>query len=245
MKHKPTVQEMYQRKFRIGNKSIVMEIEDTSGMFAYDFPAMVGLSLRSVDAVLIVFSVTDRESFNQVRKIFSFSCCTIKFQVGQLRDIVMQYSCPDLPMVIVGNKTDEDESREVSKDEAEELIANDWENEYMECSAKFQENIKTIFQKLVQIANNDGEEIELVMDAPTGNRKFARRQSVQVSSLHQSNFLAHASPKKFFRRKSKSLQFEPADFEGVNKSLDNSNASSRRQSVIHSFGKMMRKTNLT
>ena len=70
LKHKPTVQEMYQRKFRMGNKSIVMEIEDTSGMFAFDFPAMVGVSLRSVDAVLIVFSVTDRESFNQVGKYF-------------------------------------------------------------------------------------------------------------------------------------------------------------------------------
>ena len=134
-------------------------------------------------------------------------------------------------------------SREVTEEEAIELIVNDWENEYIECSAKFQENIRNIFQKLVQIANNDGQEIELVMDEPTGNRKYERRQSVQVGSLYQGNLLSHASPKRFFRRKSKSLQFEPADFEVVAKSAENSNTNSRRQSIIQNFGKILRKTN--
>ena len=49
-KTKPTVQEMYQRSFQMGDSLITLEIEDTSGMFAYDFPAMVGVSLRSRDS---------------------------------------------------------------------------------------------------------------------------------------------------------------------------------------------------
>ena len=46
-KTKPTVQEMYQRTFQMGDNQITLEIEDTSGMFAYDFPVMVAVSLRS------------------------------------------------------------------------------------------------------------------------------------------------------------------------------------------------------
>ena len=88
-KTKPTVQEMYQRSFQMGDSLITLEIEDTSGFFAFDFPAMVGVSLRSADAVLIVFSVTDQDSWESL---------------GRLRDIVMEYGRPDIPMVIAGNK---------------------------------------------------------------------------------------------------------------------------------------------
>ena len=58
-KYKPTIQEMYQRSFLMNEKSLILEIEDTSGMFAFDFPAMFGISLRSADVVLLVFSVDD------------------------------------------------------------------------------------------------------------------------------------------------------------------------------------------
>ena len=44
---------------------------------------------RSADAVLIVFSLTDQESWDSL---------------GQLRDIVMEYGRPDIPLVIAGNK---------------------------------------------------------------------------------------------------------------------------------------------
>ena len=60
---------MYQRMFLMGDKSIMLEIEDTSGMFAYDFPAMVAVSLRCADAVLLVFSVTDQEQWNNLIEI--------------------------------------------------------------------------------------------------------------------------------------------------------------------------------
>ena len=90
-KYKPTVQEMYQREFLIGDGRVLLEMEDTSGFFAYDFPAMLDVSLSSADVVLLVFSVTDPESFDMA---------------ANLRDMVMQGKGPDTPMVIVGNKTD-------------------------------------------------------------------------------------------------------------------------------------------
>ena len=37
-------------------------------MISPDFPVMVGVSLRSVDAVLLLFSVTNRDSYDQVQR---------------------------------------------------------------------------------------------------------------------------------------------------------------------------------
>ena len=51
-RYKPTVQEMYQRDFMNGDNRILLEIEDTSGFFAYDFPAMLDVSLSSADNVI-------------------------------------------------------------------------------------------------------------------------------------------------------------------------------------------------
>ena len=61
-----TVEEMYRGEFEVGSTKFTLDIEDTSGTFAWDFPAMVEVSLGHADAVLLVFSVGDRESFEQV-----------------------------------------------------------------------------------------------------------------------------------------------------------------------------------
>ena len=58
---------MYRGEFEVGSTKFTLDIEDTSGTFAWDFPAMVEVSLGHADAVLLVFSVGDRESFEQVR----------------------------------------------------------------------------------------------------------------------------------------------------------------------------------
>ena len=60
---------MYRGEFEVGSTKFTLDIEDTSGTFAWDFPAMVEVSLGHADAVLLVFSVEDRESFEQVGEI--------------------------------------------------------------------------------------------------------------------------------------------------------------------------------
>ena len=136
-KYKATVEEMYRGEFEVGNVKLSLDIEDTSGTFAYDFPAMVDVSIASVDAVILVFSVEDSESFEQV---------------AFLRDMVMKSRGPDMPMVVVGNKTDME--RKVVKVETEALVQCDWENGYIECSAKLNENIENIFKELLNQARS-------------------------------------------------------------------------------------------
>ncbi|XP_023322433.1 GTP-binding protein Rheb homolog isoform X2 [Eurytemora carolleeae] len=93
---------------------------------------MIGVSLHSADAIIIVFSVDEIESFEEARR---------------LRDLVMSTKGPDSPIVIVGNKTDLD--RKISKEETEAIVLFDWENGYVECSAKLNTNIQDIFKEVL------------------------------------------------------------------------------------------------
>ena len=55
-------------------------------------------------------------------------------------------------MVIVGNKTDLE--RTTSKEELEATVMFDWENGYVECCAKDNVNISTVFKELLNQARS-------------------------------------------------------------------------------------------
>ena len=129
---------------------------------------MVNVSLGHADAVLLVFAVDDRESFEQV---------------AHLRDMVMKSRGPDMPIVIVANKTDK--QRELDQIETETVVLMDWENGYVESSAMLNKNIGQIFKELLHQARS---EIRLLSGLPkegllalsSGNVNMKRRQSLPV-----------------------------------------------------------------
>jgi len=131
--YKETLEEMYRGDFEIQGNSLTLNILDTGGNYVYDFPSMVRVSLSQAQAFIIVFSVGDIESFNEA---------------GRLRDLVMSIKGPDAPIVIVGNKIDAD--RVVEKEETEAIVELDWENGYVECSAKQNINIQEIFKEVLK-----------------------------------------------------------------------------------------------
>lgn len=89
-KYKRTVEEMHHGQFTVDGVKIDLDILDTSG--AYEFPAMRALSISSADAFVLVYSVTDPESFQQAAAI---------------RDqIIDTKHTADVPIVVVGNKLD-------------------------------------------------------------------------------------------------------------------------------------------
>ena len=93
---------------------------------------MFTCSLASADAVLLVYSVAELDTFDEV---------------SRLRDLVQQQRGDSLPLVVVGNKTDLE--RNISKEEAEATVNLDWENGYVECCAKDNQNIQAIFRALL------------------------------------------------------------------------------------------------
>ena len=136
--YKPTFQEMYKVNLEVGCRKLSLNIEDTSGTFMSEFPAMAKVSLATADVVLLVFSLNNEESFEQV---------------AVLRDMVMENRGPDMPIVIAGNKMDLD--RKLDEKETEGVVECDWENRYVECSAKLDQNINEVFKELLRQASDE------------------------------------------------------------------------------------------
>lgn len=89
-KYKRTVEEMHHGRFTVDGVKVDLDILDTSG--AYEFPAMRALSISSADAFVLVYSVTDPETFQQAAAIRD--------------EIVGTKRTVDVPIVVVGNKLD-------------------------------------------------------------------------------------------------------------------------------------------
>jgi small GTP-binding protein len=113
--HQKTLQEIYCGVFDLSGDRIILDIEDTSGTFAQDFPARLEVSLTSTDAVLLVFDVTDDDSFEEV---------------SRLRDLISSMeNCTSVPIIVLANKTDL--KWNLSADELEATVHLDWECGYV------------------------------------------------------------------------------------------------------------------
>ena len=133
--YKETVEELHRGQYEVHGKHLTLDILDTSG--SYEFPAMRTLSISTGDAFVLVYSVGDEESFDEVKR---------------LRDQVLQQKAgsDQVPIVIVGNKADiDDNARVISPLAAETTVNIDWGNGYVEASAKDNFNIVGIFKELL------------------------------------------------------------------------------------------------
>lgn len=57
----------------------------------------------------------------------------------------------DVPMVLVGNKCDLEDKRQVTHEDATSLAKKKFKGHYFECSAKLAKNINELFTKLVEL----------------------------------------------------------------------------------------------
>ena len=115
------------KNIEIDNKKIKLQIWDTAGQER--FRTITTSYYKGAHAILIVFDITDRESFEHVR---NWMADIDKFaKEGVLR-------------ILVGNKCDLENSRQVRKEEGNE-IANKYGIKYIETSAKETTNIEDLF----------------------------------------------------------------------------------------------------
>ncbi|KAM9817915.1 GTP-binding protein Rhes-like [Syngnathus typhle] len=136
-KHRRTVEELHSREYDIGGAKITVEILDTSG--SYSFPAMRKLSIQNSDAFALVYAVDDPESLEVVK--------SLREEILEIKED--KYT----PIVVVGNKTDRGGERRVSEDDVLSIVEMDWNNSYLEASAKDNVNVVEVFKELLQQAN--------------------------------------------------------------------------------------------
>lgn len=91
---------MHHGDFNVNGVRLTLDILDTSG--EHEFPAMRALSMQSADAFILVYDITDVNSFSEVR--------ALRDQIHEIKESTA------VPIVVVGNKVDlaETGARQVS-----------------------------------------------------------------------------------------------------------------------------------
>lgn len=98
---------------------------------------MQRLSISKGHAFILVYSITSRQSLEELKPIYE-QICQIKGDVESI------------PIMLVGNKNDENQNREVDSSEGE-AMAKKWKCAFMETSAKLNHNVKELFQELLNL----------------------------------------------------------------------------------------------
>ncbi|XP_055371953.1 ras-related protein Rap1 [Condylostylus longicornis] len=171
-KYKRTVEEMHQGNFSLNGVNLILDILDTSG--SYEFPAMRALSISSAEAFILVYDVTDTNTYEEVR--------AIRDQIHEIKGTTA------VPIVVVGNKIDlaerDENLREVEHEMTENVVTVDWENGFVEASALKNQNITQIFKELLSQA-------KITYNLSPALRR-RRRQSLPPNQMGHNN--GHGTP---------------------------------------------------
>ncbi|KAI1727610.1 ras family domain-containing protein [Ditylenchus destructor] len=132
----PTVEDTYTQRYLYILETFLRQCIGTTG--SHQFPAMQRLSISKGHAFVIVYSVTSRQSLEELGPII----LTLKEVKGE--QIV------EVPIMLVGNKKDESQKREVSIETGQKL-ADRWGCGFIETSAKTNDNITELFQNLLAL----------------------------------------------------------------------------------------------
>ena len=116
---------------KIDDKLFKIEILDTAG--EDDYPQMLDMWINFGQGFLLVFAINDKNSFDLIP--------------SKIERIIKGKHDESIPMILVGNKQDLVNNREVSYEEAKKL-ADSWNIEYIETSARNNINCYEAFDHL-------------------------------------------------------------------------------------------------
>ncbi|CAH0596510.1 unnamed protein product [Chrysodeixis includens] len=152
----PTIEDSYTKQCVIDDVPAKLDILDTAGQ--EEFSAMREQYMRSGEGFLLVFSVADHASFDELYKFHK--------QILRVKDR------DEFPMLLVGNKADLENQRVVPLEEAQAL-SRQLKVPYIECSAKARMNVDQAFHELVRLVRRfqEAERINIKSDYGSGKKK--------------------------------------------------------------------------
>ncbi|CAG9995897.1 unnamed protein product [Clonostachys byssicola] len=124
----PTIEDSYRTQIQVDGRQVVLEILDTAG--TEQFVAMRDLYMKTGQGFLLVFSITSASSLDEM--------CSLRDEIIRIKDDA------NVPIVIVGNKADLEESRAVPRAKGFS-ISQRWEAPYYEASARTKTNVEEVF----------------------------------------------------------------------------------------------------
>jgi len=136
----PTIEDCYRKTCPVDQKTAFLDILDTAGQEEYI--ALRDQWVREGSAFILVYSVLSRQTFEEI---------------PNFRDrILLVKEDETIPMVLVGNKIDLENDRQVTTKEGRELATEYGGVPFVECSALKALNCDEVFHEAVrQIRNID------------------------------------------------------------------------------------------
>lgn len=151
-KYDATIEDVYRKPVEIDGQSSVLTIVDTAGQDA--FGTIRDQYLKRGQGFLLVYSIADAESFQQLKRIYA--------QLLRTKGDANQMQC-----VVVGNKLDLSAQRAVSFDEGK-LFATHAKSPFVEISAKNRAQVEDVFTTLVRNIRDKGSAGTQQSSAPQG-----------------------------------------------------------------------------
>ncbi|CAF1468470.1 unnamed protein product, partial [Didymodactylos carnosus] len=135
----PTVEDTYRQVVNCNKQITTLQITDTTG--THSFPAMQRLSIQKGHAFMLLYSITSKQTLEDLKPIYQ-QIREIKGEQNQLPQ--------DVPIMLIGCKSDETACREVSESIGK-FLSQHWQCAFMETSAKQNLNIREAFQELLKL----------------------------------------------------------------------------------------------
>nr|XP_046271530.1 GTP-binding protein Rhes [Scatophagus argus] len=138
--YEPTTEDFHRKLFHIGGEAYQIDLLDPAS--ERNFPAKRRLSILTGDAFLLVFSLDDRESFDEV--------CEMLDEIKAAKTKLLKLKRPArVPVVICGNKADLEAPRAVRRSEVTEVLGEDVA--FYETSAKDGTGLEGAFKALARL----------------------------------------------------------------------------------------------
>jgi small GTP-binding protein len=129
----PTIEDSYRKMIQIHGKNKYLQILDTAGR--EDYRAMRVQNLRHQNAAVVIYSITDRRSFEEADSFI---------------ELMKEEKGDSFPIILAGNKCDLENERAVTSQEGTQK-ANKYHVQFFETSAKQRINVDETFMKLAEM----------------------------------------------------------------------------------------------
>ncbi|XP_061426980.1 ras-related protein Rab-8A-like [Lethenteron reissneri] len=156
------------RTIDLDGKKIKLQIWDTAGQER--FRTITTAYYRGAMGIMLVYDITSEKSFENIK--------------NWIRNIE-EHASADVQKMVLGNKCDMNDRRQVTKERGEKL-AEDYNIQFMETSAKASINVEEAFFTLAR-------EIKAKMDKKMEGNTAAENNSVQITNA------SHSKKSSFFR----------------------------------------------
>jgi len=174
--YEPTKADSYRKKVLLDGEEVQIDILDTAGQ--EDYAAIRDNYFRSGEGFLCIFTITELESFQ----------ATADFR----EQILRVKSDEDIPFLLVGNKADLEEKRQVTIEEAQRRAA-EWKVPYVETSAKTRANVDKAYFDLQR-------QIRAKKDIPVSGSASSSKKSATSSLVGESPLKRHLLRNAWFSR---------------------------------------------